>query len=50
MDLAKDSVKSLLKSIVDRIGEEISLAWGFKEDLKDLEEEVDKAFLPLNRG
>jgi len=36
-DLAKDSVESLLKSIVASIGKEIALAWGFKDDLKDLE-------------
>ncbi|KAJ8428271.1 hypothetical protein Cgig2_009970 [Carnegiea gigantea] len=35
-DLVKDSVESLLKSIVTSIGKEIALAWGFKDNLKDL--------------
>lgn len=41
-DLAKDSVQSLLKAIVGSIGKEIALAWGFKDDLKDLQKKLTR--------
>lgn len=39
-DFVADSAKSLLGAIISRIGNEIALAWGFKADLQNLQQEL----------